>query len=440
MIVHPRRQTAHPVFIKGIGGHGQNRRGLASGQAADQSGCFNAVQLRHLHVHQNQVIGGRRGLFHRLHAVFGQIHVQSGGVQQFKRDFLIDRVIFGQQDAGVAMLLRHDLFGGDAGKGGAQADRLLNRPAQSQAQHRGSHRFDQHIAQTGLTRLVAQHRFVERRDQQSQRLAGQPQGLHALRGFQTIQTGHLPVQQQQIKRTAFRLGFSQRSQRRRAGIQRSHGQFQITEHIGERGPGFGQIIHHQRPAALQAQIAHRRQRLSAFRQAGGEPEDAAHARLAFRAGGPAHQLGQPSGDGQSQAGAAILARRRIVQLPERIEQARQCFRGDADPGVLHLETHQQIDRTFLQNLRPQDNRAAFGEFQGVAGIVEQRLREAHRVAVQPRRQAGGVHHQLQTLGLRPVGNQGADIAQNAFDFKIGLLQAQPSGLDLGDVQNIIDDA
>jgi hypothetical protein len=64
--------------------------------------------------------------------------------------------------------------------------------------------------------------------------------------------------------------------------------------------------------------------------------------------------------------------------------SRPSCRGDADAGIRDLEAHQQfIARLFQQPARR--TMALLGELDGVAGIVEQRLAQARRVAAQPRR-------------------------------------------------------
>jgi hypothetical protein len=68
-------------------------------------------------------------------------------------------------------------------------------------------------------------------------------------------------------------------------------------------------------------------------EAGGEGEGAALARLAVHGDPPAHQGHEPGSDGQSKAGAAVLARRRGVLLLERLEDCCLLLGRDADAGV-----------------------------------------------------------------------------------------------------------
>jgi hypothetical protein len=67
----------------------------------------------------------------------------------------------------------------------------------------------------------------------------------------------------------------------------------------------------------------------------GEMERGALARDALHPHRAAHQLGQPLADGEAEAGAAVLARGRRVELAELLEQAVDAIGGDADAGVAH---------------------------------------------------------------------------------------------------------
>ena len=61
-----------------------------------------AVHIRHLYVHQYDVVvpGGRRiHLLHGLGPVAGDLHVEPGIVQQGLGDHLVHTVVFGQQNA-----------------------------------------------------------------------------------------------------------------------------------------------------------------------------------------------------------------------------------------------------------------------------------------------------------------------------------------------------
>ena len=102
-VVHSGLFASQPVFVEGVGGHRQNRRLAATRQGANGAGGFEAVHVRHLHVHQNQRVSRRARLIQRLPAVGRHIDRQTGTVQQFQRDFTVDRLVFGKQNAGAGV-------------------------------------------------------------------------------------------------------------------------------------------------------------------------------------------------------------------------------------------------------------------------------------------------------------------------------------------------
>jgi hypothetical protein len=74
------------------------------GQGADQARGLQTVHLRHLDIHQNQLVGGRLCFVQGFQAIDGNIDGQPGTVQQLKGDFAVHRVIFGEQDTRPRML------------------------------------------------------------------------------------------------------------------------------------------------------------------------------------------------------------------------------------------------------------------------------------------------------------------------------------------------
>src|ERR1039458_2584266 len=73
-----------------------------------------------------------------------------------------------------------------------------------------------------------------------------------------------------------------------------------------------------------------------------EPKCGAVIYLAVHADLAAHQRGQLPANGQSQAGAPVLAGGERVCLAEGVEYMRLCFRGNADAGVDYLEAQQSV--------------------------------------------------------------------------------------------------
>src|SRR5207247_1716858 len=68
-----------------------------------------------------------------------------------------------------------------------------------------------------------------------------------------------------------------------------------------------------------------------------EPELRAMAGLARDLDLSAHRLHQALADHQAEAGSAVAARRRCVDLRERLEESVHAVGGNADAGVLNLD-------------------------------------------------------------------------------------------------------
>ena len=105
-VVHARRLAALAILVEGIGGHRQDGQRRAAGQRADGARRLQTVHARHLHIHEDQVVAAATRLLQRLKAVVGDLHLQSDLGQEFHRDFLVDLVVLGQQDASAG---RHGL-------------------------------------------------------------------------------------------------------------------------------------------------------------------------------------------------------------------------------------------------------------------------------------------------------------------------------------------
>ena len=67
--------------------------------AADLARGAQAVQFRHLDVHQHQVIVARQHHAHRFGAVERDVHLHARGGHEVEGDFAVVGIVFGQQDA-----------------------------------------------------------------------------------------------------------------------------------------------------------------------------------------------------------------------------------------------------------------------------------------------------------------------------------------------------
>ena len=84
--------------------------------------------------------------------------------------------------------------------------------------------------------------------------------------------------------------------------------------------------------------------------------------------------------------------------------------------------------------------AALGELHGVVDAVGQDLAEAERVAEQILRDAGrDVRQELEPLVVRLLGGQRRDRADHVVEPEVGGLDVELAGLDLGEVEDVVDD-
>ena len=404
-------QTHGPGHVPGRHPFGQSGHvlGVVPDEAPDQGQVFAGIAAQHgqapLQVHAGQggqaaeqvdlggLAGGRAGrdAFRRRSGALRQPFLQ-GGIQGLGLHRLGDEVVHAGSGAGLAILFE--------GVGG--------------------HGQDRHVAAGG-------------------------QGADGPGGLQAAHVGHLHVHEDQGVGLLARLfqGFH-------AILGDVHRQAHAVQQFQGHFPVDGVVLGQQQALAVvpsaQAEfgvlagggLRRRHDAVAAF-QPGGEPEGAALAGLAVHAHLAAHQLGDAPGDHQAQAGAAVLAGGGGVHLLEGVEQVAELVRGDADAGVADLEAHQQARRGVLQAAGAQHDAALLGEFHRVAGVVEQGLAQTHGVAPEPGRDAVVEHLDAQALGLGRVGHQGADVVQHRGQGEIAQLQAQLAGLNLGDVQDVVDD-
>ena len=175
-------------------------------------------------------------------------------------------------------------------------------------------------------------------------------------------------------------------------------------------------------------------------QPGGKPESAALPGFAAHPDVAAHQASQPMTNGQPQTGTAEGARGRAVGLLEGIEEPWQHIGSNADPTVLNLETQEQRTRVVFRHGGANDDLALLGELDGVADIVDEDLPQSQRVSAQHGRHRGVDFPDQRQPFFRELGaHQGGDVIKDVCCLEIGLFQRDLVGLDLRDIENVIDD-
>ncbi len=102
VVVHTGGDARLAVALHGVGGHGDDpdRLGAALGRdrpGADAAGGLQTVHLRHLHVHQHEVVRELLDGLHRFDAVRGDVGAVPHRFEHQERDLLVDGVVLGQQ-------------------------------------------------------------------------------------------------------------------------------------------------------------------------------------------------------------------------------------------------------------------------------------------------------------------------------------------------------
>ena len=152
---------------------------------------------------------------------------------------------------------------------------------------------------------------------------------------------------------------------------------------------------------------------------------------------------------------AAIVRPRPVPPYFRVVEVSSCSKArkirlllvgrDADAGVAHREAEADLRRPVAGRRRRPSTRTTtspvVGELDGVADQVEQHLPQPAGVADQ------GVGHvrlhvadQLQPLPVGPHGQGPQGVADRRPQGEVGRVQLQLAGLDLGEVEQVVDDA
>ena len=171
----------------------------------------------------------------------------------------------------------------------------------------------------------------------------------------------------------------------------------------------------------------------------GKPEGAANSRRALDAGVAAHQFGQTAVDRQAKAGATVFSGHGIVSLLKGAKEPGHSLCRDTDTGISHLEAHRsRFDCLFLL-ADAQCHGSLFGELDGVVCVIKQCLLQTGGIAIEVGRDWLVLDQQLDSLGPAAFGQEGNDVLQQAVNGDRRFLKHQLAGLDLRDVEDVIDD-
>src|SRR5262249_2449362 len=173
----------------------------------------------------------------------------------------------------------------------------------------------------------------------------------------------------------------------------------------------------------------------------GEAKGGSLADVAFDTDFAVHEFDELLRDCQSQAGAAVFARRRSVCLLKRLEHARLLALGNGDAGIGDGECQDHVVVVPLLGADLDDDLAGVRKLDRVADQIDNHLPQPAGVANQ---MIGNIRldvaGNLQAFGVA-TKSQGLDaiaevVAQNEVDF----LEIQFLRLDLGEVEDVVDEA
>ncbi len=199
------------------------------------------------------------------------------------------------------------------------------------------------------------------------------------------------------------------------------------------------VAHQQRTCAVQ--IAALADVAVGLKEGHAEPEERAAPQFRLHADLAAHEVDQALADHQAETGTAVDARGRGIGLGEGLEQAFGRGRGDAHAGVLHLEQHLAVRARLAALGHAHADVALLGELDGVADQIGQDLAQAHGIAAHGHAHRRiDLHRQRQSLVLRRLLHQAAHRIEHLAQIETDGLQFQLVRLDLGVVEDVVDDA
>src|SRR5581483_746760 len=220
----------------------------------------------------------------------------------------------------------------------------------------------------------------------------------------------------------------------------AHFETESFQHVAQHHPVFGDVVHDQYLAALalvadDGRRGNIRSRHMADRNLDRESERAALTEAALHLDIAAHQEHQLTADHESKSGASD-AMPGIAHLFEGPKYRLQLLSGDADPRVTHLEA--QAPGRSKPDI--QHDAALVAEFHGIFQQIEQHLAQAPLIGANDVRQIGRQYaHKLEALGGRLRQHAFIERLQKTLEGHIGRMELLLAGLDLGRVQNVVDE-
>ncbi len=314
VIVHAGGEAALAIASHDVGGHRQDRNVLPDVfPLAQLPGGGQPIHHRHLHVHQDQVVGSLGRHIQCDGTIAGHAHFGAHRLQQLQRHLLIELVVFRQQDLQAVEAIVMGRLGWLEGEGRCllpeQADDGIE-------QHGGADRFDQYPIKTGSIGLAKDLLAPVAGHHDPIGAPARTSGDETTPRLDAVQSRHAPVQQHHLIGGSLLLGIRDHLQGLLAGLCSVHHKAHATQQGGQNGTSTGAVVGHQHAAAAQIQARQIAGSAPATAEPGGKPEGAALARLALHAHLAPHQARQLAANGKAKPGAAVFAGGGAVRLLE----------------------------------------------------------------------------------------------------------------------------
>ncbi len=441
--VHAGGQTLLAVAHHGVRGHGDDARLRDSTPGANGPRGFVAVHLRHVAIHQNHVVKNALDRGERLATVADAIRLIAELLQRAGGDLLIHRIILRDQNPemglGLDPLADNPGLPALAERGAGLAGKQVGEAVVEITLFDGFDEagLDAELAQFGRGHRLAQRTQQDQRGTAKRRLGADRPGRH-----QAVHLRHLHVEDDEVKRLARGGGRAQGGQRFGSG----------GDGLMLHAPGLEMAVKNApvERVVIDDQCARARQVADAFPFAPDcrrlllepdrEPEGRAPAGFAAHIHFAVHHPDQLPGDDQAQPGAAMLARRAGIGLGEGLEEALPGGGFDADPGVDHRETQAYMLVGVFELRDFERHLTALRELHGIAQQVQQHLPQPAGITPQSGRHTGGDQGaQFQPLAGGRFRHHVQRILHDFAQLKIQVFEVQFAGLDLGEIEDVIDD-
>ena len=339
-----------------------------------------AVHDRHLNVHQHGVETrfGRAQPLDSGESVACNHHLGPGAREHQLDHVLVELIVFGHEqtqarEAPVGFLWRGQHRRVVAGIG----------PTHRFQQARGHDRLGHDTVEVEVVAGGASRTQLEgRRHQHHQRQADIGRGIGLSQHLEAIHARHAPVEQHEVVIAPVGCTAAQLSQARHARLDRRGAPAKIGAGLLQDAARQRVVVNNEKVQAREAGVPRWRGRLRSGAQRHGKAKFAALPQGGLNRDPAPHQLGKLAADGQPQAGAAVLARHRGIDLRKHAKNGVELLARDANTRIAHRKLQRHAFGFARETAHRDHDFAGLRELDGIADEVEQYLLQAQGVTHQ----------------------------------------------------------